>query len=78
MSLINDTLTFWGNYDKILNCSQSIYLKSKSDFTGAIPIRQDVTVLPADNSRVLVIYEPFNKIHINSTVLDTSERILLI
>lgn len=75
MSLIGDTLTFWGNYDKILECEQSIYLKATSKFVGAIPVRQNITVLPADNPRELrlgwVIHEEIGMVVINDQALST-------
>lgn len=47
----------------------SVYLLAPAEFVGAIPVRQDITVLPADNPKELrlgwVIYEEIGIVVIN-------------
>ena len=51
----------------------SVYLLAPAEYVGAIPVRQDITVLPADNPRELrlgwVIYEELGIVVINDYAL---------
>ena len=47
----------------------SVYMLAPAEYVGAIPVRQDITVLPADNPKELrlgwVIYEEIGIVIIN-------------
>lgn len=51
----------------------SVYILAPAEYVGAIPVRQDITVLPADNPKELrlgwVIYEELGIVVINDYAL---------
>ena len=66
--MLSDVLVDWGEYHIYMKWDRMI------PYEGAIPIRQDVTVLPADNPRGLrlgwIIYEDIGLVVMNDEAIN--------